>query len=537
MSMYKTRMSRFAAVITIAGLVAATMSACSDKESTGSTGSTSDNQDSTKQTEPLTKLSYWVELFPDAAAIMKSYGEVTAWKEIEAKTGVQIDFQHPAQGQLGEQFNLMVASNKLPDVVDYGWNSYPGGAQKAIKDKKIIPLNDYLDDAPNLKALLDANPEWRKMASTDDGNIIGFPFIREDVTQQVFLGPAIRKDWLDKLNLSSPTTIDEWHAVLKAFKEQDPNGNGQADEIPINIPAGELAFAGAFGTPNDFYQDNNTVKYGPIEPGFKDYLSTMNQWYKEGLLDKDFATTDGKMKDAKITGNQVGATVLFLNGGIGKYMDLMTKTQPAFKIVGTAYPTLNAGEKPVFGYIDNPVTGIFAAITGSNKNIEGTVKFLDYLYSDEGKLTMNFGKEGETYTLVDGQPKYTDAVLHNPDGLPISQAFRKHIMGATSGPFVQDVRHTEQYTTKPEQQEAMKLWSGPTQAEKMPPVSIAVEDSSRYASIMTDVNTYKDEMILKFIMGSESLDKFDDFVKTLKGLGIDEAIEIQQAALERYNKR
>ncbi|GMK37457.1 hypothetical protein PCCS19_05110 [Paenibacillus sp. CCS19] len=72
---------------------------------------------------------------------------------------------------------------------------------------------------------------------------------------------------------------------------------------------------------------------------------------------------------------------------------------------------------------------------------------------------------------------------------------------------------------------------------KMPPVSIAVEDSSRYASIMTDVNTYKDEMILKFIMGAEPLDKFDRFVETLKGLGIDEAIQIQQSALERYNNR
>ncbi|KRE46653.1 ABC transporter substrate-binding protein [Paenibacillus sp. Soil522] len=535
--MHKRKMSRFATVLTILALVATTMAACSGGGTTGSTESTSEKQDSAEQTQSLTKLSYWVELFPDAAAIMKSYGEVTAWKEIQARTGVQIEFQHPAQGQLGEQFNLMVASNKLPDVVVHSWNSYPGGAQKAIRDKKIIPLNDYLDNAPNLKVLFDSNPEWRKMASTDDGDIIGFPFIRENVTQQVFVGPAIRKDWLDKLKLSSPTTIDEWYTVLKAFKEQDPNGNGAADEIPINIPAGELAFAGAFGTPNDFYQENYTVKYGPIEPGFKEYLATMNRWYVEGLLDKDFATTDSKMKDAKITGNQVGSTVLFLNGGIGKYMDLMKESQPEFKIVGTTYPTLNPGDKTVFGHIDNPVTGIFAAITGSNKNVVETVKFLDFLYSEEGKLIMNFGKEGETYTLVDGQPKYTDAVLNNPDGLPISQAFRKHIMGATSGPFVQDVRHTEQYTTKPEQKEAMGLWSAPTHEKRMPPVSIAVEDSSRYASIMTDINTFKDEMILKFIMGAESLDKFDKYVETLRGLGIEEAIQIQQAALERYNNR
>lgn len=516
------------ALIALGLFTATTLAACSGRE----TESTSPDP-----TQPLTKLTYWVELFPDAAGIMKSYGEVTAWKEIQENTGVKIEFQHPAQGQLGEQFNLLVASNQLPDVVEFAWNAYPGGAEKAIRDKKIISLNDYLEYAPNLKALLDANPEWRKMASTDAGDIIGFPFIREDVTQQVFLGPAIRKDWLDKLNLSVPTTIDGWHTVLKAFKEQDPNGNGEADEIPILIPAGELAFAGAFGTPNDFYQENNTVKYGPIEPGFKEYLATMNQWYNEGLLDKDFAITDSKMSDAKITGNQVGSTVLFLNGGIGKYMDLMAQSQPDFKIVGTPYPTLNSSEKPIFGYSDNPVTGIFAAITGSNENVVETVKFLDYLYSEEGKLIMNFGKEGETYTLVDGQPKYMDAILKNPDGLPISQAFRKHIMGATSGPFVQDIRHTKQYTTKPEQQEAMTLWSSPTQVNKMPPVTVAVGDSSRYASIMNDVNTFKDEMLLKFIMGIEPLENFDHYVDTLKGLGIEEAIQIQQAALERYNNR
>ncbi|GIP46240.1 sugar ABC transporter permease [Paenibacillus sp. J45TS6] len=531
MFMHTRKMRRYAAVFTMLGLLTTSLAACSGggSESTGPAGK--------EQNEPLKSLTYWVDLFPDAAAVMKSYGEVTAWKEIQAKTGVEVNFQHPAQGQLGEQFNLMVASNKMPDVVDYGWNAYPGGAQKAIRDKKLIPLNDYLEHAPNLSKLLDENPEWRKMASTDDGDLIGFPFIREDVTQQVFLGPAIRKDWLDKLNLSVPETIDEWYKVLKAFKEQDPNGNGEADEIPILIPAGELAFAGAFGTPNDFYQENNTVKYGPIEPGFKEYLATMNKWYNEGLLDKDFATTDAKMTDAKITGNQVGSTVMFLNGGIGKYMDLMKVSQPDFQIVGSPYPTLNSGEQPVFGHMDNPVTGIFAGITGSNQNVVETVKFLDYLYSDEGRLTMNFGKEGETYKLVDGEPQYTDVVLKNPDGLPISQAFRKHIMGATSGPFVQDVRHTKQYTTKPEQQEAMKLWSGTTQEKKMPPITIAAEDSSRYSSIMTDLNTFKDEKILKFIMGTETLDNFDKYVEMLKGLGIDEAIQIQQEALDRYNSR
>ena len=120
----------------------------------------------------------------------------------------------------------------------------------------------------------------------DDGTLYMFPMIRVRTgTEEWFrlLGPIYRKDWLDKLNLEAPTTIDEMYTVLKAFKEQDPNGNGQADEIPFTSQkaGGEAAylsaFAPAFGIVNGFYNDNGTVKYGPLEPAYKDYVETMNK--------------------------------------------------------------------------------------------------------------------------------------------------------------------------------------------------------------------------------------------------------------------
>lgn len=490
-----------------------------------------------ESTQQLTKLSYWVVMHADAAAIMKSYGEIAAYKEMENKTGVKIEFQHPAQGQDAEQFNLMVASNSLPDVVEYPWNNYPGGAQKAIRDGKIIPLNDYLEYAPNLKKLFEENPEWKKQSSTDDGDIIGFPFIRPEKKLQTYMGPVLRKDWLEKLNLSVPTTIDEWYSVLKAFKEQDPNGNGKADEIPLMAGAGELAFAGAFGVPNGFYKEGNTVRYGPIEPEYKEHLITMNKWYKEGLLDKDFAANDAKMYDAKITGNQAGAGIMTTGAGLGRFLDLMADKNPQFKLTPAPYPTLNPGDKPLFGQMENPVTGQFASITGNNKHVAETVKYLDFFYSEEGHMIMNFGKEGESYTMENGYPKFNKSVINNPDGLPLAQSLKQHAMSAIQGPFVQDLRYLEQYFKKPEQMEALTLWTEPTHEKRMPPITVAREDSSRYASIMNDINTYKDEMSIKFIMGAESLEKFDDYVQALRNMGIDEAIQIQQSGLERYNQR
>ena len=190
--------------------------------------------------------------------------------------------------------------------------------------------------------MLEEHPEWKKEITTDDGSIYVFPFLRTDDKLKVFLGPTIRQDWLDKLGLSMPTTVDEWYNVLKAFKEQDPNGNGKADEIPLYLTKGDVdtttAFLGAWGINAGFYQEEGQVKYGPTDPRFKEFLTLMNQWYKEGLLDQDFATTDEKMLEAKITGGQIGSAILYTGSGIGKYGTLMKDKDPNFRLV--AAPTL-----------------------------------------------------------------------------------------------------------------------------------------------------------------------------------------------------
>ncbi|MFE5319408.1 extracellular solute-binding protein [Paenibacillus sp. NPDC056579] len=490
----------------------------------------------------LSNLTYWTGMAGQASATMKSYNEMEAYKLLEQKTGVKVEFQHPPQGQDAEQFNLMITSGQLPDVIEYHWTNFPGGPEKAIKDGRIIKLNDYIDKyAPNLKKVLNSNPEWRKQITTDDGSIISFPFIRGDKKLQVYQGPAIRQDWLDKLGLKPPTTLDEWYTVLKAFKERDPNGNGTQDEIPLLLRVGEIngtsAFIGAFGITNGYFQDKGKVKFGPVQPEFKEFLTLMNRWYKEGLLDRDYAATDDKLFDAKITGSQAGSAVLLVGGGIGKYANLMKDKDPNFKLFGVTYPVLRAGEKPQLGQLDFAFNGRGAAVTTSNKNPIETVKWLDYAYSEDGHMLFNFGKEGVSYNMVSGYPKWTDDIANNANGLPVQQAMARHNRASWDGPFVQDLRYFEQYASLPQQQSAVKLWSEPSNEKKMPLVTPTKDESSRFASIMADINTYKDEMFNKFVMGAEPLSSFDKYVQTIQGMGLEEALKIQQAALERYNSR
>lgn len=529
-------------------ILAATLSisaaACSSSQDGDSSGKTTSEGTSGESAQKLTSLTYWVSNHSAAAAQMKTFAEMGTYKELEKITGVKVEFQHPPldSAQAKEQFNLMMVSDELPDVIDYGWLGYPGGPEKAIQDGKIIKLNELIDQyAPNLKKLLDENPDWKKQVTTDEGNMFMFPFFRGSDKVRVFYGPAIRQDWLDKVGMKVPTTIGEWHEVLKAFKEKDPNGNGKQDEIPLFFSKDDVGldapFLGAWGVNYSFYQDNGTVKFGPIQPEYKEFLTTMIQWYKEGLIDKDFAAPNDKLFDAKMTGDQLGAALVYNGGGIGKYANLMKDKDPKFNLVAAPYPVLNPGDKAIWGQKDFANNGFGAAISTSNKNPIETVKWLDYAYGKEGDLLFNYGKEGEAYTMKDGVPTFLPEVLNPPSGVSLQQSFAKHNRSTWSGPYVLSDNFQMQYLQLDNQKKALEIWSAPTGERKMPFVTPTKDESSTFASIMTDINTYRDEMFLKFIMGAEPIENFDKYVKKIESMGIQDAITIQQSALERFNKR
>jgi len=486
-------------------------------------------------------LTYWVTLNSNASATLQNAGEIKAYQKLEEITGTKVQFQHPPAGSEQDSFNIMVSSGDLPDVIEHNWSAVSGGPDKLIGDGTLIRLNELIDQhAPNLKKVLEENPEYRKMITSDDGNIYVFPFLRGDDYLLTYNGLIIRQDWLDKLGLGMPETIEEWHTVLTAFKNDDPNGNGQADEIPLRLDPGQLsmnkAFLGAWGITDSFYQVDGVVKYGPIQPEFKEFLQTMSQWYAEGLIDPDYLSGDSNLWDAKITNNTLGAFTGYTGSGIGRYLQMMEGKGGSFDLAGAPNVALKKGETPPLGQKDSPFTGYGAAITSKNQNPEATVKWLDYKYGEEGSLLFNFGIEGESYEMVDGYPTYTEQITKN-DSLPIAQALAQYAMAGYSGPFVQDRRYMEQYSSLPQQASAIEAWMNAKNDRLMPVISPNEEESARYASIMNDVKTYYDEMLNKFIMGVEPIDQFEAFVETIKGMGIEEAVAIQQAALDRYNSR
>ncbi|WNQ11079.1 extracellular solute-binding protein [Paenibacillus aurantius] len=531
---------------TLTGSLAAACSSTKSADPAPSTGPDNSSAPAGATSYPLKSaktLTYWSELAGNLTGVKSAHADVPFFQDWQKKTGVPLKFSAPPTNQAKEALNVLLASGELPDMIEYDWlGAFPGGPEKAIKDGYILKLNDVIDKyAPNLKKYLKEHPEIDKQVKTDNGSYYAFPFIRGDDYLRVYQGPILRKDWLDELGLPIPQTIDDWYTTLKAFKEK--KGAAAAFSV-ISAPRpfnelGNGAFAGAFGVTRDFYLDNGAIKFGPAEKGYKEFLATFRKWYEEGLIDKNFATVDQKALDANISSGATGATVNNAGGGIGKWMPILTAKDPKALLVGAPYPVVKKGDTPFYGQKDAAYSpGGQVAITATSKNAELAARMLDYGYTEEGHMFFNFGTEGTSYKMENGYPKYTDLLLKNPDKLAPAQAMSLYIRGNYNGPFVQDKRYIEQYLGLPSQREAITQWQKTdVDKHKLPAITATPEESTELGKIMTDLNTLVDEMTLKIILGTEPVDAFDKYVEKFKSVKLDRAIQIKQAALDRYNKR
>lgn len=153
-------------------------------------------------------------------------------------------------------------------------------------------------------------------------------------------------------------------------------------------------------------------------------------------------------------------------------------------------------------------------------------------------MLANFGVAGDTYEIKDGEPVYTDKILHAPDGTAVGDMLARYVISPTSGSFLQDPRYLDQILIYPEQKEAPAIWSKDVITDMiLPAVTFTSDEQTDYSAINNDITTYKDEMVNKFIIGTADISEFDEYVATINSLGLEKAIAIQQSAYDRYMSR
>ena len=482
------------------------------------------------------KLTVWASLGSLAAqAGAEDRGDILAYQLVEEATGVEVEWISPSEIAQQEQFNLLIASGEYPDVINYFWGSIDGGAQQYVDDGVIVPISDYLDFMPNLTKFKEERPDIVKQMTDAQDNILYLPTLRKDDELTVFVGPAIRQDWLDKLGLEMPTNTDELYDVLKAFKTQDPNGNGQADEIPFTGMLAEYPAFGignilwAFGTHYDFYVKDGKVVFGFMEDEMKEGLTYLNKLYDEGLLDPDYLINDQEKYDSKI-----------MNDKSGFYYAI----QPS-----KYYNNMNDGTRHIVGvpYFDGKcyntmyssnLGGAGAAITTANENPSGTAKWLDFFYSEEGTIIANFGKEGMTYNIEDG--KYVldrEYVFNNPDGLERKNVCAMSFIGATTDFTGFQLWDYYNQTLEPWGKDAIEVWhNSADRTGILPALSFTPDENRVLSKYMNDIKTYAVELLNNIIVGRAEVDELEKGKEMLTKMNIEEVLKVYNDAYARFIK-
>lgn len=449
------------------------------------------------------------------------------FKEAAKLTNVTLKGTVPQSNTEHEQsFNIMIASGELADIVAASKTNF----EKYAADGAFLELNDLIDKyAPNIKKFLDDNPDVKNNAKSADGKLYFIPNVADG---DAAAGWFIRKDWLDKLNLPVPTTVEEYHDTLLAFKNGDPNGNGIADEIPYFDRGKTIKSILALYGIRDGWSvtDEGTVVYSKYIPEYKEGIKQVAQWYKEGLIDTEIFTRGGNAREQLFEEN-VGGSLHDWFTSTTVYNDRMKEVVPDFNIVAIEPPKDVNGEQ--WEDTSRSTVKMYGwGISASNPNPEATMKYFDFWFSDEGKRLYNFGIEGQQYDMVDGKPVFKSEFINS--GKTMTDACWENGMQLMIG-APQDFEYEKQWMNE-SSQEAIELYvDGGYIKPAFPVLAFTEEEQKVITEKWSSIYSTMVEHEQKWVLGSLDVDEtFDDYMNDLKQMGMDEVIEVYNNAYQRY---
>jgi len=489
-------------------------------------------------TDELVTFRVWLAAYGGIVDSGLDHPGMSEWfQELERRTNVRMEFIMPPAGAAQENLNLLIAGGDLPDAIIImgtggGVGHLPGGMSAAIQDGFIIEASAFAERyAPYYWEVLQADPERRRRAFTDEGYLPGFWQV--NVVQPPWYGMVTRQDWLDQLGLPMPVTFDDWHYTLTRFNQEfgavmslQPTGFHHFD-----------SWSSAFA-PMGWFNDNGRVNFGPLTPEFRDYVEMMHQWYTEGLINPDFAAAPfWTGPDDMSTTGQLGLWPdMFVTLPVRNTIGQEAGGQANMRSVGVPHPLRYEGQVARFGQAGLYVEWI-TLMTNANHNPQLFTRWVNYLFSPEGQLFANFGIEGDTFNFdATGTPRLTARMYDNPDW-SLHETQRRYVM-PPGFPFFYDWRRELTPGIEQDVYDAPFAWSQNTDFRgNLPPITLTAAEGTENARIMADVNTTRDEMVARFITGAEPMSNWDNFVQSLRNMGIERAMEIQQAAMDRFMAR
>lgn len=521
--------------------------ACSNKDNTEPFSGPSDEElENLNESEfPIVKDKITLDFFAGQAPLTADdWNDVLLFNEYEKMSNIHIEWQMVPRESLAEKRNLILGDvDNLPDA--FHTTAMPASdILKYGKQGILLPLNDLIDEyAPNVKKILDENPDIRKAITFPDGNIYSLPMLKDPDFLSHIVGDKtfINEEWLEALTLDMPETTDEFYEYLKAVKEENPS-NGRIDEIPFGVgDVGQLIsyLTGSFGIANqgmanpniDIDPDTKDLRFYPVSDNYKQLLEYVHELYKEELIDPSILDIESDRYHANFSEGRYGSTIDW---------------GPEFifgEEVGSVYTSMPPLEGPNG---DKTYTSIYPAvadigaflITSKNENPVATIRWIDYFYSDEGMKLFFLGVEGETYEETkDGSYEFMDHITNSAEGLSTEQEAAKYL--TFPGGLYPSVSKEEYFTGSEgsaQSIEAVEPLKPYLVEEPWEPFQYTEEEYKKLSSFGADIEKYIEEMRDKFINGDASFSDWDSYVETIEDMGLDEYMQIKENAYERYQE-
>ncbi|WP_305766946.1 extracellular solute-binding protein [Candidatus Epulonipiscium viviparus] len=475
-------------------------------------------------------------------------------KRLEELTGVTLEYTEPTSIDKRQKFNIMMTGGDYTDVILDMWLA-PSELLLYAQQGIFVPLNDLIDKyAPNIKKALDENPVIRDTWTLEDGNMYCIPRIGKSPRNLATEKMWINQDWLNNLGLEVPTTTDEFYEVLKAFKEQDANGNGDPDdEIPFTaamvsgwgahpVPYLLNAFIPAVSSTGYFNLDENDKVY-PVKATdeWKEFLRYMNKMYTEGLIDplmftqtKDQLLKLGSNPEIAIAGAiPAGSTSVFCST---VNVDRWTQYIPIAPLTGPA-GVKSAHIVPDFG-------GSTMTITNACENPEVVMRVFDYMFTEQGALEMILGMKGAGG--YDDAPKGAVNYIGEPakyirNDQDAIQDISWNRMGSDYQPPDYDLWFAALENPDEDIERILYISSiedyipyGQDPEKILLNLSQTTEESRRIVDITALLDSYLEQAMIDFIIGNKNVDEdWEEYLADIEKYGIYELAAIKQAAYDR----
>ena len=471
-------------------------------------------------------------------------------KDLEADCDCKIEWQEVTREAWGQQKNATLASGDIADVNLNGYGAvdayqYPGMLEDLSKD---------LDKLPNVKAFFKQKPEAEKFSADTKGRIYSIATGRGKAYSGTGQHMLINKAWLDKLGLQVPTTWDELENVLKAFKTQDPNGNGQADEIPMNIKKldplyytwhSPMLLLNSTGIPTGFnkgvstygfYAKNGVVKSFMTSDEYKQVIKYYHKLISEGLIPADWATKDDDAYNADQTsdGKTAKTGVVFSSSISDTFGDLKDQyiTIPVPSAPGVS------PDKTVWDGSSSEFDGNKLSISSHAANKDAALKLANLLYSEKYSVQQFLGPFGQLVT-DNGNHQYT------VDAEKTSQLMKDNLFPGLSDRFtgwIPDEVSIKGDTNADDLLEVNKAYD--EQRSHFDPVKDYIpdyvnpspEDNNKLSSNNTQILNVVMQKTATWMSKGGIDGEWDAYCKQLDSLGLQDNIKIWQKWYDTYTK-